>query len=83
MLNTCGIKKLLVYRGDDNMFRAKEECIRREFYYTRLKEGNNVTQYVNHIKHIISAIDDVAGTISASKIICSQNYYIYIFYEIV
>ena len=62
-------KITFVHGGDDNVRRDKAQNLRWMYDDIRMKEGENVTQYVNWIKEDVTAIKSTRGVISDSEIV--------------
>ena len=52
-----------IYEGDDNVRRAKEESLRGQFDYMKMREDENTAKYVERIKEIVCAIRSYGGNI--------------------
>ena len=46
----------IVYGGDKNVLRAKDECLRGKFDGMRMQEGQTIVQYYTRIKDVVNAI---------------------------
>ena len=57
------IKLKEIYGGDDNIRRAKDECLREKFDQMKMREDENIAKYVERIKASVSAIKASRGDI--------------------
>ena len=58
-----------IYGGDDNVKRSKVESLRGQFDQIKMKEDENIAQYVKRIKTSISAIRASGGIIDEKKVV--------------
>ena len=62
-------KLKLVHGGDDNVRRAKVESLRCKNGNMRIKEGDNIAQYVSQIKDFVSVVRVASGVIQDCDIV--------------
>ena len=60
-----------IYRGDDNVKRAKRESLRGKFDDMKMEEGENAALYGARIKEVVSAIRSLGGQLE-EEIVCSK-----------
>lgn len=59
----------LIYGGDKNVQKAKEESLRGKFDDMRMIEGENITQYGHRIKEVVGGIKSAGGTLEEDTIV--------------
>ena len=59
-----------IYGGDDNVRRAKEKNLRRQFDQMRMRKDENIAKYVERVKASISAIKASGGDIKEEIVVC-------------
>ena len=50
-----------IYRGDDNVLRAKFESLRGKIDDMRMMQGENIVQYCKRVKEVVNAIHGTNG----------------------
>ena len=62
-------KLILVHGGDQNLLRYKVEILRGKYDDMRMKGGENIVQYVNQLKEVVSVIKVVGGVINNEEVV--------------
>ena len=59
----------IIYGGDKNVQRVKSESLKGKFDYMRMEEGENIAQYVDRIKEVVSVIKGATSQIEDDTIL--------------